>query len=166
MKRCYEQIVECAAAYEVTVANESLDTADTYAVTAASSAGWRVELRDAAGTMTLAVDETGDGVWETVAPEADSNGDGVPDTGELAHQDGIGYRVVVVAPGGSEGAVDTTTFLAVSSSDDLHRDAAALVTTVRDCVPPSIAVSESATPGTFYEDNPKWKGGEVAPADA
>ena len=137
------------AIHDVTITNESTKGNDTFALTATHSAAWRVELRS--GATTLAIDETGDGTWEAVAAGADSDGDGLPDTGRVAAQTSVSYQVAVHAPGGSEGNEARTSLLAVSANDHTHLDAAVLATSVRDCVPPSIDITASASPGSLYE---------------
>ena len=77
------------------------ETADTAALRATSSLGWEANVfsdpdgnGDPGDGVLLARDATGDGTWDLVGPTADSDLDGLPDTGPLAPGGGFADLVV------------------------------------------------------------------------
>ena len=105
------------ATYTLTIANTG-NGPDWFDLTILKSGPqyWPTELLDAAGTTLLARDIDADGVWEFVSPAADSDSDGVPDTGSLAGGASIDVTLRLTVPGGtSPGHIDTTRLIAVSN---------------------------------------------------
>jgi hypothetical protein len=92
---------------------------ETFRLTAAGCDGFRIELAaDAAGSpgAVVAVDETGDGSWDTVASAADTDGDLFPDFGPTAAGGTTTFHLVVTPPAGTAAGTACAVTLAGSGT--------------------------------------------------
>lgn len=110
---------------------------DTFDMTAVSSNGWTVQIYH---------DVNGNGLYDagTDVLLTDTDTDGVPDTGALAHDTTYDLLVAVTVPtGAADGTVDTTTVTGTSSFDTNVSDTATDTTTIQA---PALSVVKSVSP--------------------
>ena len=110
---------------------------DTIDMTAVSSNGWTVQIY---------YDVNGNGLYDagTDLLLTDTDADGVPDTGVLAHDTTYDLLVAVTVPtGAADGTVDTTTVTGTSSFDVNVFDTATDTTTIQA---PALTVVKSVAP--------------------
>ncbi len=108
---------------------------------------WAADLLDASGTVLLARDSNGDGVWDSVNSAFDSDSDGLPDTGTLAA--GASLDVVLrltVPPGTRPGNTDVTSLLATSNFGPLADRATATSTASTTTNAPSLKLTKTDAP--------------------
>ena len=88
---------------------------DTYDLTATSVSGYQIELLTADGSVVIATDTDGDGVWDSVNAAYDTDSDGDPDTGITAAGASEAYQLRVTVPvGANVGDTDGVTLIATS----------------------------------------------------
>jgi uncharacterized repeat protein (TIGR01451 family) len=110
---------------------------DTINLTAASAGGWTVALYN---------DVNGNGTYESGTDTllTDTNADGTPDSGLLAHDGAMHILVAVTVPAGTaDGASDVTTVTGTSVFDNTKTDTA---TDTIDTTAPDVAVVKSVAP--------------------
>ncbi len=77
-----------------------------------STRGFAVTLYSVVDDGVMATDSDGDGVFDVLDPAWDRNGDGLPDTGDLAPGEAFALEVRVTIPGGLPPGADVTTVTA------------------------------------------------------
>ena len=111
--------------------------ADTINLAAVSAGGWTVALYD---------DVNGNGTYESGTDTllTDTNADGTPDSGSLAHDGAMHIIVAVTVPAGTaDGASDATTVTGTSVFDNTKTDTA---TDTINTTAPNVAVVKSVLP--------------------
>ncbi len=110
-----------------TITNTGLG-ANIFEIKVKSSNGLDVKL--IIGGTLVAEDYNGDGVWDYVNPNYDTDGDGNPDTGLLTPSESINLNLSVTLPAGFNGTENTTILAYSFLSQSISSHANDKITTV------------------------------------
>ncbi|MFW5904398.1 MAG: hypothetical protein ACOCTK_02915, partial [Candidatus Saliniplasma sp.] len=117
--------------YDFTIKNDGAGL-DAYSLNLGSNQGWNVSLYDSDGTW-IGTDTSGNGEWDDINPDYDTNDDGVPDTGFMIPGEEMDVTMEIEIPANAEnGTIETTTLLATSHFDSSTTDSAEAVTTISE----------------------------------
>ena len=132
--------------FTVTNTGNGTDRFDLTDVIGANPWNMQIELLDAAGATVLATDNSNaNGTWDSVLAAADTDGDGLPDTGNMAAGATVTYQVrITKTQGGGNNQTDTFQIRATSNFNAAVSDTATFTTLVGNTA--NMAVTKTDAP--------------------
>jgi uncharacterized repeat protein (TIGR01451 family) len=132
--------------FTVTNTGNGTDRFDLTDVLVQSQFSVSVELLSATGTVLATDNSSADGTWNSVLAAADTDGDGLPDTGNLAPGATVVYQVRITKPGGGgNNQTDIYRIRATSNFNPAVSDTATFTTIVSPSTT-SVTISKSDSP--------------------